>query len=669
MLPQETTDLAQAAKEARALAMDMVKKAQSGHLGLPLGSAELGAVLFGRCLQIYQGDSKWMNRDRFILSAGHGSAFLYTWLHLAGFKITLEDLKQFRQQGSKTPGHPEYGLTDGVESTTGPLGQGVGNALGYAISQKRLQAYVGEDWLNYRVVVLAGDGCLQEGVALESISLAGRLALDNLILFYDSNSVTLDAMASKTQCDDVAKRFQACGWETKTLEDGHNLEAIEKAFKKARKRQNGQPKLIVLNTEIGRGIPQVVGTPKAHGESGMAFVSEAKKGLGLPNEDFFVSCETRGHFEKLAAKRERVYKKWLKTFKAWQATKPEVAALLKQSKSLREADLIEEVPHNDKAEATRVSGARALNALGAKWPCVLSGSADLHSSTKNYLKEGGDFSKSCLLGRNFYFGIREHAMGAVLNGLAYDGYWKGSGATFFTFSDYMRPAVRLAALSNLGVVYIWTHDSIGVGEDGPTHQPVEHLSALRAMPNLDLIRPADSEETAAAFAMAFAREKGPSGIVLSRQSVPNLNECSVQRRRNGTLKGGYILMKEQKQLRYVLMGTGSEVHLCLEAATKLGKAHTRVVSLPCFERFQCQDKAYQESVVPADKSLARFVAVEAASPLSWYRFVGEKGAIVGIDRFGASAPAPQIYESLGLTAAAVARVAESNIQGAVSCPL
>ncbi len=660
----DTDALARAALEARGLAMDAVAACDSGHLGLPLGTAECGAVLFGHALQYNPKDPKWLNRDRFILSAGHGSMFLYSWLHLAGFDLSLEEVKNFRQLGSKTPGHPEYGETDGVEATTGPLGQGTGNIVGYACSQKMLQAKFDnpmDPLFDYHCVALAGDGCLQEGISAESAAYAARLKLDNLIMFYDSNDVTLDAMADKTQCEDTAERYEAYGWDVTVLPDGHDLKAIAEAFDKAKEDDNGRPKLIILKTEIGRGIPEVAGTQKAHGEGGAKFVEADRLKLGLPEERFYVSEETRAYFKERTAALKEKYDTWQEKYKAWSTSNPELAQLLNDAiahKHGTEEELLKAIPTFDPESklATRAAGGEVLNAIAKTSPMVTSGSADLHGSTKNYIKGVGDFDVDNYAGRNFHFGIREHAMGAIINGIAYDGIFKASGATFLTFSDYMRPSVRLAALAHLPVFYIWTHDSVGVGEDGPTHQPVEHVSALRCIPNLDVYRPADPEETAAAFAAAVERSEGPTALILSRQSVPTLKCTPAETRREGTLKGGYIIKKETAELDTILIGTGSELQHCLVAAKELGEG-CRVVSLPCWERFERQDQSYQDEVLPP--SCTKRVSIEAGITLAWARYVGLNGKALGTDSFGISAPGDVVMEKFGMTADAVVKAAKS----------
>jgi len=660
-----TEALTRAATEARGLSMDAVAAAASGHLGLPLGATELGAVLYGSALQCNPKDPKWINRDRFVLSAGHGSMFLYSWLHLAGYNVSKDDVANFRQLHSITPGHPEFGETDGVECTTGPLGQGVGNAVGYAVSAKMLGAIFNDPQapiLDYHVVCLAGDGCLQEGVSAEASAYAGRFGLDNLILFYDSNDVTLDAMASKTQNEDTAMRYESYGWDVVTVADGNDIAAISAAYEQAKANDNGKPKMIILKTEIGRGIPEVAGTQKAHGEAGVKFVDEARKALGLPEEKFFVSDETKAYFAELTSQRGAAYAAWQEKYKAWTTSSPEKPALLvkglKHEHLTTEELLAKIAPLSDeKPAATRATGGKILNEIAKHSPLVISGSADLHGSTKNYIDDAGDFDIDNFAGRNFHFGIREHGMGAIMNGIAYDGIFKVSGATFFTFSDYMRPSVRLAALAKLPVVYIWTHDSVGVGEDGPTHEPVETLTAIRAIPNLDVLRPADGEETAAAWAHAIERADGPTALVLSRQNLPFMSDLSVEDRRSGTLKGAYIAVKETGELDTILIGTGSEVQHCVAAAKELG-AGVRVVSMPSMELFDAQSDDYKESVLPS--SCQKRVSIEAGVTLPWHKYVcADKGKILGIDRFGISAPGGTVMKELGMTAEDVIAAAKS----------
>jgi len=648
--------LSQAATQARGLAIDAVHACNSGHLGLPLGCAEIGAVLFGAgSLRFNPAEPKWLNRDRFILSAGHGSMFIYTWLHLAGYELSMEELKNFRQLGSETPGHPEFGDTAGVEATTGPLGQGIGNAVGYALSGKRAAAKFNtaeHTIFDHHVFALHGDGCLQEGVAKESIAFAGHNKLDNLILIYDSNDVTLDAMAEQTQSEDAAAYFISQGWDAVTI-DGHNLEAVAGAIHEAKTNDNGKPKVIIAKTEIGRGIPEVAGTAAGHGEGGAKHAEKARKGLGLPEESFYVSEDVRTHFKNRAAEASEAYTRWKTNFDAWAAANPDLAAELTGPVA---SDILSSIPEfaPETKVATRAAGGTVIQAVAKAVPQLITGSADLFGSTKNYIKDAGDFSGSDPLGRNIWFGIREHGMGAICNGVAYDGIFRVSGATFLVFADYMRGSIRLAALAKIPVTYIFTHDSVGVGEDGPTHQPVETVSGLRVIPNLDVIRPGDPEETAAAFAAAIERTDGPTALILTRQNISAQDSIPVADRRGGTLKGGYIAKKEAGPLKLILIATGSELQHAMGAAELLG-AGVRVVSLPCFERFERQPADYIESVLPA--SCTARVAVEAGVSSTWGKYVGFSGKTVCIDRFGLSAPGSTVMEQLGMTAENVAAVA------------
>jgi len=645
--------LSQAAAEARGLAIDAVHKCNSGHLGLPLGCAEAGAILWSSALSYNPSKPRWINRDRFILSAGHGSMFIYSWLHLSGYDLSLDDLKNFRQLHSKTPGHPEFGETDGVECTTGPLGQGVGNAVGIAISQQMAAAKFNtaeHTIFDAHTIALAGDGCLQEGVAREAVAFAGHFKLDNLILIYDANQVTLDAMADATQSDDTAALYSAIGWDVTTI-NGHDFKAIDDAIAHAKTNDNGQPKLIILETTIGKGIPEVEGTASAHGEGGAKFSQSARKGLGLPEETFYVSAQTRSFFADKAATLEKACTQWETTYQAWKSANPALATTLETAVSGKRPsaeELLKQIPYfpADGKAATRASGGVALQPLSNAVEQLLVGSADLYGSTKNYLKDKGDFTPTDRTGRNFRYGIREHAMGAIVNGIGYDGIFIPSGATFLMFADYMRPSIRLAGLANLPLFHIFTHDSVGVGEDGPTHQPVEVTSSLRLIPNVDVIRPADGEETAAALAAAISRTEGPSTVILSRQNLPE-GPGAPETRRQGTLKGGYILQKETAPLEGILLASGSEVQHALAAAKVLGAA-IRVVSMPSFERFERQSSAYKNDVLPANCS--KRIALEAGVSGLWYQFVGTHGKVIGIDRFGISAPGDTVMSELGMTA-------------------
>ena len=651
-----TEALTRVAAEARGLAIDAVHACSSGHLGLPLGCADMGAVLFGESLRFNPAAPKWLNRDRFILSAGHGSMFIYSWLHLSGYNVSIQDLADFRKLHSITPGHPEFDETEGVEATTGPLGQGVGNAVGYALSGKRAAAKFNtadHTIIDNHVVALAGDGCLQEGVAQEAIAFAGHSQLDNLILIYDSNDVTLDAMADVSQGWDAAKYFESLNWEAVTI-DGHDLAAVKAALDTAKSSDNGKPTVIIAKTEIGRGIPEVAGTAKGHGEGGANFAESARKGLGLPEETFFVSEETKAYFAAQNEGRVAEFTEWEATFAAWSAANPALAEELQAGiANIVPTDLSAQIPAfaDDYADATRGSGGVVINAVAKAIPNLITGSADLYGSTKNYLKDGGDYSAVTPEGRNIWFGIREHAMGAICNGIAYDGLFRASGATFLVFADYLRPAIRIAGLAKLPVTYVFTHDSVGVGEDGPTHQPVETVSGLRVIPNVDVIRPADQEEVAGAWISSMERTDGPTVLSLSRQKVLPLNNyASVENRRDGVGKGAYILKKEEGALECIILATGSEVEHAVNAAKELG-AGARVVSVPCMERFDRQTAEYREEVLPS--SCTKRVAIEAGVSALWYKYVGLEGSVVGIDRFGMSAPGNVVMDELGINAASV----------------
>jgi transketolase len=656
-----TEILSRVATEARGLAMDAVQAAASGHIGLPLGSAEVGAVLFGHVLRYYPEDPAWINRDRFVLSAGHGSMFLYSWLHLAGYDLPLEELKNFRQLHSKTPGHPEFHETPGVEATTGPLGQGVGNAVGMAVAAKMAEARfnTGEHVIfDHKIICLAGDGCLQEGISAEAASFAGHQKLDNLILIYDSNDVTLDAMAIKTQSENTALRFEAYEFEVH-LVDGHNMEAFLEVFERARNSSSGKPQFIVSRTLIGKGIPEVAGTNKAHGEAGVKFVDAARKALGLPDEKFYVSKETREYFANHKQEQKRRYLDWQDKFGAWKSTNPELAELLKQGvRHEIPKDLLSRIPAFPKESkiATRKAGSDVLQPIADALPLLIGGSADLYGSTLNYINKDKDFDASNRAGRNIRFGIREHGMCAILNGVAYHGIFRPSGATFLVFADYCRPAVRLASLARLPVIYIFTHDSVGVGEDGPTHQPVETVSSLRVIPNLDVIRPGDPEETAGAFVAAVSRTDGPTLIALTRQAIPIQNDIPIDLRRDGVAKGAYVAIKETGALKVIILATGSELQHAINGAKQFSDG-IRVVSMPCTERFLRQEQNYQDEVLPP--SCRKRVAIEAGATILWSRFVGLDGKIIGIDRFGMSAPGGKVMSELGMTAERVVAAVKS----------
>ena len=653
--------LSRAATEARGLCMDAVQASQSGHLGLPLGCAEMGAVLYGYALKYNPDKPRWIGRDYFVLSAGHGSMFLYAWLHMSGYGLPMSEIKRFRQLHSKTPGHPEFGDTPGVECTTGPLGQGVGNAVGIAVAMKMAAARFNSSEhriFDQHCICIAGDGCLQEGVSAEASAFAGHFGLDNLILIYDSNAVTLDAPAKMTQSEDTAARFKAYGFDVQEI-NGHDMQAFLDALNSAKENDNGRPKFIVAHTLIGKGIPEVEGTFKAHGEAGAKFVDAARKGLGLPEEHYFVSKETYDYFTAHKKKLLAEYDRWEKIYNDWRKKNAEEAKQLEAAIDRKvDVDLLSKIPEfpKDAKLATRKAGSEALQPVAQAMPLLISGSADLHGSTLNYIKDGGDFTRETPSGRNIRFGIREHGMCAIMNGISYHGLFRASGATFMVFTDYCRASIRLGALSKLPNIYIFTHDSIGVGEDGPTHEPVETVSSVRVMPQIDVIRPADPEETAGAFAAAAQRVDGPTLLALTRQVVPILNDVDVKLRREGVARGGYIAKKEKGKLDLIIMSCGSELQHALVAAKELGDG-ARVVSMPCFERFNRQSEKYRDDVLP--KSCRKRVAIEAGVAEIWYQYVGLDGKVVGLHEFGLSAPGAEVMKERGIDAKHVVEAAKS----------
>jgi len=653
--------LSRAANEARGLCMDAVQASKSGHLGLPLGCAEMGAVLYGYALKYNPDKPRWINRDYFVLSAGHGSMFLYAWLHLSGYDLPMSEIKRFRQLHSKTPGHPEFSETPGVECTTGPLGQGVGNATGIAVAAKMAAARFNtaeHRIFDQHIICLAGDGDMQEGVASEASAFAGHFGLDNLIIIYDSNAVTLDAAAKETQSEDTGKRFEAYGFDVQEI-DGEDMQQFLDALNVAKERDNGKPQFIIAHTLIGKGIPEVAGTYKAHGEAGAKFVDAGRKGLGLPDEHYFVSQEVRDYFAEHKRKLLADYDRWEKDYSTWRTKNPDKAKMLDDGIERKvPADLLSKIPEfpKDSKLATRKAGSEALQPIARAMPLLISGSADLHGSTLNYIKDGADFTRNTPSGRNIHFGIREHGMCAILNGISYHGMFRASGATFMVFTDYCRASIRLSALSRLPNIYIFTHDSIGVGEDGPTHEPVETVSSVRLMPHIDVIRPADPEETAGAFVAAVERTDGPTLIALTRQVVPILNEIDANLRREGVLRGGYIAKKEKEKLDLIIMSCGSELQHALAAAKELGDG-VRVVSMPCFERFARESEEYREEVLP--KSCRRRVAIEAGVPEIWYQYVGLDGKVVGLHDFGLSAPGAEVMKERGIDAQHVIDAAKS----------
>jgi transketolase len=651
------TALATAANEARGLAMDSIAAAHSGHMGLPLGAAEIGAVLYGSQMSYNPADPTWINRDRFILSAGHGSMFLYSWLNLAGFDLPMEEVKNFRQHHSMTPGHPEFPSsehnTPGIESTTGPLGQGVSNAVGMAASEKMAAAVYNTDdhkIFDHHIYALAGDGCFQEGVSAESAAFAAHEKLDNLIILYDANEVTLDKMAEYTQSEDIIMRYNAYGWETYDI-DGHDLDVVEATMAAAKASKNGKPKFIKCNTIIGKGMEETEGTNAAHGEAGVPYVDKAKKNIGLPEgEKWYVSEGTRDFFSDVQKKNKDTYDAWQSTYASWKEANPDLAKQLQDSVDdnvMAPEDMIKDIDAmGDDAEATRVSGNKIIQEISRLVPHYVSGSADLHGSTRNYINNGGNFGSGFdkkYSGKNLYFGIREHSMGSIMNGFAFHGLFKISGSTFLVFVDYFRPTVRVAALSELGdVSYILTHDSIGVGEDGPTHQPVETVSGLRVIPNLDVYRPADAEETVAAMVHSVTRKDGPTALIFSRQNIDQNGDLDFMTRREGALKGAYVAKKETEDLSLIIIATGSEVQHALKVAKDMPGA--RVVSMPCVSVYEKQSAEYKEDVLPS--SCTKRIAMEAGVSDIWYKYASK---VVGVDTFGFSAPGDIVMTEKGMT--------------------
>ncbi|MBI4576761.1 MAG: transketolase [Planctomycetes bacterium] len=649
----------------RALSVDAVQRASSGHPGLPLGAAPMAYVLWQRHLRHDPADPAWPDRDRFVLSAGHGSALLYSLLHLSGYDLSLEDLRRFRQWGSRTPGHPERHRTPGVESTTGPLGQGSASAVGLAIAERMLAHRFnrpGHTVVDHRTWALISDGDIMEGVNAEAVSLAGHLRLGRLTFLYDANDVTLDGPLSMHCSEDVAARYEACGWHVQRVEDGdRDLEAIHRALLAARA-ETERPSLVVVRTTIGYGSPGKAGSAAAHGAPlGDEEVARTKESLGLdPRLHFHVPGEVHAHMREALPRGAAARSEWRSRLEAWGRTWPDLARSWDEAMSGRLPEgwdgALPSFAAGDKV-ATRVASGRALNAIAERVGSLAGGDADLACSTGTALKDEGDFDGRTGAGRNLHFGVREHAMGAIANGMACHGGLRPYASTFFVFSDYMRPAVRLAALDRLPVIYLWTHDSIGLGEDGATHQPVEHLASLRAMPGLHVVRPADATEAAEAWRYAMRRTEGPTALVLTRQAVPVLDRARLAPAA-GLARGAYVLSEPPAgPPAALLVATGSEVHLALEAQALLAGqgVGARVVSMPCWEAFQAQPRAYREAVLPP-RVTAR-VAVEAASPFGWERWVGDRGAVVGVEGFGASAPGGTLLREYGLTAARVAEVA------------
>ncbi len=661
----------------RTLTIDAVEKANSGHPGMPMGMAPAAYSLWTRHLRYNPKNPQWMNRDRFVLSCGHGSMLLYAVLYLTGYDLSLDDIKNFRQWGSKTPGHPESDLTPGVEVTTGPLGQGISNAVGMAIAEKYLAAHFNREQfpiIDYNVYVFASDGDLEEGISSEASSLAGCLGLDNLIVIYDNNHISIDGSTSLAFTEDVAKRYGAYGWFVQTVDtDGNDLEAFDRAIDAAKK-EKGRPSFIKWHTHIGYGSPNKQDTAEIHGSPlGAEEVALTKKVYGWdPDKTFYVPDESLAKFRQQVEKGTELENSWRKLFAEYSKTYPELAdeftvALNKKLPHDWEKIWKESVPIFDptKPLATREAQGKIFDALMPKLPLVIGGSADLSDSTKTLYTDAPIFSSVNPAGRYIHYGIREHGMGAIMNGIAATGILTPFGATYFCFTDYMRPAIRLAALAKYPVIFVYTHDSIGVGEDGPTHQPVEHLASFRAMPGLILIRPADANETLQAWKFALEHREGPVMLVLTRQKIPVIDQTKFSSAQHLS-HGAYILKDTQRErLDLILLATGSEVHLALAAQEKLANEEIgiRVVSMPSWELFEQQTQEYRDSVLPP--AITARVAIEAGVKLGWDKYIGSTGEFVGMTTFGASAPSKILFEQFGFTVENIISTAKAVLENSI----
>ncbi len=641
----------------RTLSMDAVQAAESGHPGMPMGMADAAFVLWTKFLNHDPVHPEWYNRDRFVLSAGHGSMLLYSLLHLTGYELALEELKNFRQWDSLTPGHPEYGLTPGVETTTGPLGQGFATGVGMAMAEAHMAAKFNTDKFkitDHYTYGIVSDGDLMEGISHEAASLAGHLKLGKIIYLYDANEISIDGSTDLAFTEDAATRFEAYNWHVNEI-DGHNRKEVEEAIKKAQDIDD-KPSIIVCRTHIGFGSPNKQDSAAAHGAPlGEDEIKITKENLNWDHDEkFYIPGEVSDHFRKALDKGGRSYEEWNSLLKDYEKENSELGKQFKAAvyrelpKTFNNA-----LPHfetSEKGLATRASSGKVLNAIADTLPSLIGGSADLTGSNKTWLDDKGIFNSEDYSGRNIHFGVREHAMGAALNGMALHGGVIPYGGTFLIFSDYCRPAIRIAALSHIPSIFVFTHDSIGLGEDGPTHQPVEHLASLRAIPNVLVLRPGDANEVAYSWKAAIQHTGGPSLIALTRQNIPTFERSTDKNIASNVLKGAYILTDSVKEKPdAILMGTGSEVQLAVEAKEKLAARDidVRVVSMPSWELFMKQDRSYREHVLPKDVT-AR-VSVEAASTFGWERWVGREGVAIGLDRFGASAPYEHIYENLGIT--------------------
>lgn len=670
----QTKDLEQLCiNTVRILSADAVQKANSGHPGTPMATAPMGHVLWSKIMRYNPQHPDWPNRDRFVLSAGHACMLQYSYLYLTGYDLSLDDIKQFRQLHSKTPGHPEYGLTPGIEITTGPLGQGFANGIGMAIAQKHLAARYnkpGFELFNYNIYAICSDGDMMEGVSSEAASLAGHLGLGNIIYIYDDNHISIEGNTDITFQEDTAARFEAYGWHVQTLPDGNDIEALEKAIQKA-KEETSRPSLIKVRTHIAYGSPNKVDTAGAHGSPlGADEVKKVKEFFGFdPNESFVVPGPVLEYYRNAGSKGMPLEQAWNKLFDSYRQQYPELATeyeLAHSDKLPKEwENKIPTFQLSDGKEgqlSTRVALGKTLNAIAADLPGMIGGAADLAPSTETNLKDYSSFSSKDFGGRNFHFGVREHSMGSILNGMAVTKGIIPYGATFLLFSEYMRPPIRLAAIMKIRPIFIYTHDSIGLGEDGTTHQPVEQLISLRSIPNITVIRPADANETALAVKVAIHHQDGPVALILTRQNVPIL-EAGKYKTEGDLSKGAYILAEPDRAPELILIATGSEVSLILQAQQKLKEngIAARVVSMPSWELFEKQDESYKQRVLP--KGLKKRLAVEAASPMGWHKYVTDEGEMIGMVRFGESAPASDLYKEFGFTVEHIVEKAKDLLRG------
>lgn len=645
------------ANAIRFLSVDAINKSNSGHPGMPMGMADVATVLFTKFIKLNPAEPRWFDRDRFVLSAGHGSMLLYSLLYLLGYKdICIEDIKNFRQLGAKTAGHPEYGHLDGIDMTTGPLGQGISSAVGMALAERILASRYGEDVCNHYTYVIAGDGCLMEGISEEAISMAGHLKLNKMIVLWDNNNITIDGNVTASNSTNQLKRFEACGWNTLSI-DGHNCKDIEKAIKKAKKSK--KPTLISCKTTIGYGAPSKCGTSKCHGSPlGEEETSAARKALGWEAAPFEVPAEILEAWRAAGRRSEEEFKGWQSRAKLKGKEFADVIAGKLPKGWDKELNELKKTAIKEQTKvATRKASQMCLEAIVPNLPQIIGGSADLAASNLTLTKSSKTITAKDYNGNNIMYGIREHVMGAIMNGMALHGGVIPFGGTFFVFSDYMRPAMRLSALMGIRVIYVLTHDSIGVGEDGPTHQPIEHLASYRCMPNMLTFRPCDVVETAEAWQLAIESENVPSLLALTRQNLPLLRQSSKE---NLTAKGGYILAGDAKKRQATIIATGSEVSLAMEAKALLAKEgiEVAVVSMPCCELFDAQPEPYRNEVL----GTAPRIAVEAAAKYGWERYVGCDGDIIGMDGFGASGPADELFKYFGITVEEIVDAVKNSIK-------